>query len=287
MQFSPINDTMYSSFLQKNGQVVVIEMLKHTFDDPSPYYVYIDTLEGTGRHPTLRLNHKRCPVVSYSDIERGLLKIAVCEDIDCTTFKSTTFIIGIMDMMMDMAWHPTLGINEDNHPVLSYFNSREGNASIIICDDPICTDYATRIIDTSGSVGPYPDLQFTKDNHPVIGFYDYQNGDVKLIICGTPTCSSHVVRTIDTVGNVRSSMLSPHLQRNKNGYLVMAYFDAKNEHLKLAVCGDTLCTNTTINTVAFSKKCRLVSLTIQQKGASRHCFLWLERTTNKEGYLWR
>ena len=274
MQSSPLNNTMYSPSLTKHGKAVHIDILKYISGVSSSSNIHIDTLEGRDWYPSLQLNHKGNPVFSYSDIEKGLLKIAVCEDINCTTLKNTTFIID----MMDMAWHPALGINKDNHPVLSYFNSREGNASIIICDNPTCTGYTTHTIDTGGSVGFYADLQFTKDNHPVIGFYDYQNGDVKLIICDTPTCSSHIVQTIDTVGNVHSSMFFPPLQRNENGHLVMAYFDAENKDLKLAVCGDTLCTNPTINTVASPESVGWCLLQLDKEGHPVIAFHeWSER----------
>jgi hypothetical protein len=73
------------------------------------------------------------PVISYRDGDFGALKIAKCNNIDCS--NST---ISMVDSLGDVASSTSIAIGNDGLPIISYTDSGSNALKIAHCGRPSC-----------------------------------------------------------------------------------------------------------------------------------------------------
>lgn len=94
----------------------------------------------------------------------------------------------------------------------------------------------TVVEDDDGDLGLYTSLQMRDGQYPVIAYHDYANSSLKLATCIADCLSEGAVWQIVTVDDEGDVGSSASLQLLPGGEPVIAYYDAGNGDLKLAVC---------------------------------------------------
>lgn len=121
------------------------------------------------------------------------------------------------------------GIMMDGVPLRGKWNSRV----------PL-TNTSTLAENLSGVL--YTSIATGTNGLPIIAYYDNLSSDLKVIACGNPSCSSasSTITTIDSTGDVGSYA---SLAIGSDGFPVISYYDATNGDLKVAKCGNAICSS--------------------------------------------
>jgi LPXTG-site transpeptidase (sortase) family protein len=203
----------------------------------------VDNVGDVGIFASLALNSNGFPVISYFDETNQDLKVVVCGNTTCTSGN----IITKVDSAGFVGIYTSLVLNSSGFPVISYFDSGNGDLKVAVCGNATCTFGNTiTTVDSAGYVGWFPSLKLNSNGFPVIGYLDRTNNDLKVAVCGNATCTSgNTLTTLDSVGNVGHF---PSLVLNSNGFPVISYHDQSNNDLKVAICGNATCTSSNILT---------------------------------------
>ncbi len=77
--------------------------------------------------------------------------------------------------------YTSIAIGTDGNPVISYYDSTNGDLKVAKCANPACTGAATlTAVDTAGDVGHYTSIAIGTDGTPVISYWDATNADLKV-----------------------------------------------------------------------------------------------------------
>lgn len=178
------------------------------------------------------------------------LRYALILSIVATLMTTTTVLAlnGYMttivdDTSADVGRYTSLALNSSGFPVISYYDSANGDLKVAVCGDEPCTTSILSVVDSVNDVGQYTSLVLNSSGFPVISFYDVTNGDLRLAVCGNADCSSgNVLTTVDSAGTVGEWT---SLVLNSSGFPVISYYDRTNGDLMLVVCLNTSCTTST------------------------------------------
>ncbi|MBL0122648.1 MAG: collagen-like protein [Betaproteobacteria bacterium] len=158
------------------------------------------------------------------------------------------------DSAAGVGTYSSLTIGADGLPVISYFDSNNGDLKVTKCGNAACSAGNTITpVDTSGFVGQHTSMTIGADGLPVISYYDMTNGDLKVAKCGNAACTAgNTITAVDTVGDVGHYT---SIVIGADGLPVIAYYDVTNADPKVAKCGNASCsagnTVTTVDPVAF------------------------------------
>ena len=201
----------------------------------------ITVVDGVGTYvgafTSLALNSSDFPVISYYDVNHNDLKIAICGSPTC----STSNVISVIDNGPgEEGWYTSLELDNNDFPVISYFDATNQDLKLAICSDSTCATRVVSVIDSTGDVGRFTSLTLSDTNFPVISYYDLTNGNLKIAICNDTICSSKTITTLDSLGDV-GRYSSVELSSSKRP--IVSYTDSSNGNLKLAICGDVTCSS--------------------------------------------
>jgi len=122
------------------------------------------------------------PIISYSNLTSGLIKVAHCSDYTCSASTKTS---------LNFSFPPggtSIAIGSDALPVISYVNS-VGNLVVLKCSTVDCTGNVDFSV-LDGSLGDAVRTSITigMDGFPLISYYDRTNGNLMVAHCSNHAC---------------------------------------------------------------------------------------------------
>jgi len=241
MQLNASGLAVISYYDVTNGNLKLATCFFSAFCDGFFAITTVDSGGNVGRFTSLQLNASGFAVISYYDITNGDLKLAVCNDVNCTAPTLTT-----VDSAGNVGQYTSLRLNASGFPVISYQDVTNGDLKIAVCGDATCSTSTITTVDSAVNTGQHTSLQLNASGFPVISYFDSStSGALRLAVCGDAICSTATLSTVD------SSLVGTHtsLRLNASGFPVISYWDISGENLKLAVCDDATCTTATRTTV--------------------------------------
>jgi len=140
-----------------------------------------------------------------------------------------------------------MALDSSGNPVIAHLNG--GKVRLAVCDDERCAEDVTITPDIVTGVNAF-DMVLDADDNPIIVYQGTAQLNLYALFCGDTTCTSNnTVVSLDSDQAV-GSYLSAKL--DSNGMLVVSYYDAIDQELNVAVCGDAMCSAVMILVVSDS-----------------------------------
>lgn len=161
---------------------------RYCMGDESKNIVVLDV--EAGWYISLVLDSVGNPVVSYFDFSNGDLKLVHCDDPHCKGDRSSS--VTTLDTAGIVGSYTSLALDHEGKPVVSYYDSSNGDLKLLHCDDPNCKGDESGNIsvpDSLNDVGLHTSLALDSIGNPVVSYYDFTHGNLKLLYCTSPTCS--------------------------------------------------------------------------------------------------
>jgi len=170
----------------------------------------------------------------------------------CGKFTAKNNPITIVDDTDGVGQDTSIAIGTDGNPVISYHDETNGDLKVAHCGNTLCsTGNTITTVDSTDLVGRYTSIAIGTDGNPVISYnimLDESSGDLKVAHCGNALCSAG--NTITTVDSTDFVGFHTSIAIGTDGNPVISYYDVTNKALKVAHCGNALCsTGNTITTV--------------------------------------
>ena len=148
----------------------------------------ITTVDSSGflaQYTSIAIGTDGLPVVSYYDSTNLDLKVAKCVNAACTGSATITTV----DSGGAVGQYTSIAIGTDGLPVVSYYDTANGNLKVAKCVNAACTGSATiTTVDSAGVVGTYTSIAIGTDGLPVVSYHDATNGDLKVVKCSNAAC---------------------------------------------------------------------------------------------------
>jgi hypothetical protein len=221
-----------------------------------------DVASSNGVQSSIKLNQLGQPVIAYYDFTQSALKVLRCGNANCTAGNTITTV----DSVGTVGGYPSLVIDTNGKPAISYLDLTNGKLKILRCGNATCsTGNTISSIGANGIVGYFSSLVLDADNKPVVSYYDQTNGKLNIVRCGNVACTSNNMMTIpDTTGQV-GQYTSLKLDANNNP--VVSYYDASNGDLKVLHCSTPTCNPNAVTVAdAGSKVGRYSSIKLDASG---------------------
>ena len=174
--------------------------------------------------------------ISYVDESNHRLKIAVCQDADCTLSTKHT-----VDPKTAVAGHTSAG-RFMNYALVSYHDVANRDLKALFCGMP-CDSSTAITVDGVGDVGSDSALAFRSDGRAVIAYTDATNQALKVAACGDAACSTAVITSYPGRGG-----RNPAIAIGSDGNPLIAADNGVD--LFIGHCADSACTAATFLTLA-------------------------------------
>ena len=104
------------------------------------------------------------PIISYHHLNAGDLKLAYCENIDCSSAK-----IHLLDWAGDFGYFTDIAVANSGKVYISYLDRKNGDLRVIRCLDHKCGRAQINVLDKgtgkAGFVGEYNSIDITKQGY--------------------------------------------------------------------------------------------------------------------------
>jgi hypothetical protein len=192
-----------------------------------------------GAFMSVRMNSAGFPVISYYVQGSADLRLAVCDDAQCTNPTYTT-----IDSAGDVGWYSTLALNASGYPVISYWDQTRRAIKLAVCQNIVCTAKTITNVVLLNSINAFPSMTLTSSGIPVIAFSESTVNIQKLAVCADSVCSSNTVTDIEAVGAASFNAIT----LGSNGFPIIVY-SRQSEGLKAAFCSNATCTTRTLTVI--------------------------------------
>ena len=188
-----------------------------------------------GRYTAIAIGDDGFPVISYQGDTGASLRVAKCVDVACASPATITDLDtppGITGTFTSIA------IGNNGRPVVSY---TDDGLKVARCANAQCTGAATvTLVDPGAPLNGYhTSIAIGLDGFPIVSYYDLSHTSLRTVKCGNSACSSSFVTNVVDAGDVGEYTAIG--VRDDDGIPVIAYHDAGNGALKLAICAAADC----------------------------------------------
>jgi len=160
----------------------------------------------------------------------------------CGKIMAKNSPITTVDSTDDVGRYTSIAIGTDNNPVISYYDSTNGDLKVLHCGNISCSSGNTvTTVDSADDLGRHTSIAIGTDNNPVISYYDATNSDLKVAQCNNISCS--VIGLITTVDSADDVGLYTSIAIGTDNNPVISYLDITNSDLKVLHCGNISCSS--------------------------------------------
>jgi len=96
--------------------------------------VTLDETGNVGKYTSLAIGADNNPVISYQDGANFNLKVVKCSNASCSRFNPPV----ILDSVGNVGKHTSVAIGADDNPVISHFDTTNGDLKVYSCGDTEC-----------------------------------------------------------------------------------------------------------------------------------------------------
>jgi len=215
-------------------------------NNPTCTSATVSTLDGNppdvGYYPSVAIGQDGLGIISYYDQDYDVLKIAHCEELECSSATIYSF-----SGTLGGGEESSITIGADGLPLIAYYDDDLGDLIVLHCDNPSCSYTATLAnLDSTNIVGREPSIALGADGLGITSYYDATNGRLKVAHCSNQECLAATITTVDT--SYEAGWFSS-ITIGFDGLGLIAYTDAFNHDLKVAHCSNTQCSSSTYNTI--------------------------------------
>jgi hypothetical protein len=235
---------------------------------PGSSFTRVDSAGTVGQYSSIAIGTDGLPVISYYDVTNGDLKVAHCGNIACSAGNTITMVDGSAPALVgDVGTNTSITIGADGLPVISYRDVTHGHVEVAHCGDAACSTACgvggtvcttvdnssddTGLFNTSITIGagalnppsPSPGSP-SSPGFPVISYYAVVNAThayLKVAHCGNFACTSSTPVQMDNAGGTTIVGSYSSITIAADGVPIISYYDNDNNNLKVAHCGDYLC----------------------------------------------
>ena len=158
------------SYYDNTNKVLKVAHCKDIKCTSTSVTIVDDSTARVGEYSSITISTTGNPIISYYDGFNGNLKIAFCNNIQCT---DTT--IKTLDSLNDVGRYTSIAIGSDDFPILSYYDLTLQNLKLAHCKDKLCENFEIKLVDDVGSVGRYSSITIGGDGLALVSYEDYTN----------------------------------------------------------------------------------------------------------------
>lgn len=176
------------------------------------------------------------PVISYVDVTNRDLRVAHCDNVECTSATITT----VSD---DARLYTTIIIGTDGYPVIAYDRMSSNGLMLLKCGNSLCSSGNTETL-IEAVTPSIPSMTIGTDGFPIIAYVSSSLSDLKVAKCGNAACSSG--NTLTTIDSDSVSTYPVSIAMAPDGFPVISYYFNTDTELKVAKCTAADCSTSGI-----------------------------------------